>query len=236
MAEHETETTEKTGTSRRALLGKAAAAGAVVYTVPMIKSIPAYAAAGFDSYRVSSKTCCVWFSPNQNNPQGKWHSDIITPTTDIVGPKDDSGSTNPASLTVQVSVDGTNRGVSFVGNPNNDPGTLGKATTEAYYYQGGGVAITSLDSNCEILIEGVYCNPQRDSKKGCQASNDNAAPTPWADGSSDNPIGLTGTATAPGGCTGGDHFTGTAYYHTGRTGYGQSQRCKLGILFKVRCK
>lgn len=233
MAGNETGSEESTGTSRRALLGKAAAAGAIVYTVPMIKSIPAYAADGFDSYRVSSKTCCVWFSPNQNDPQGRWHSDTISPATDIVGPKSDSGTSNPATLTVQVEVDGTNRAVTFTGNPNNDPGNLGRGVAgETPKFWGGGASITSEDSECEILIEGVYCNPQND-KNGCDPRNTKAAPAPWDEGSNDDPIDQ---EDAPGGCTAGDHFTGTVYYHTGRTGHGDGDRCKLGILFKVRCK
>ena len=229
MAEQEEITTEAKGTSRRALLAKAAAAGAVVYTVPMVKSIPAYAAAGFDSYKNQSATCCVWFSPNQNSKNGAWHADVVNTVDGIVAGQD-PGTT---SMTVDVKVDGTNRQVSFVGNPNNIPGSLGKDTTEAYNYAGGGVAITSLDPNCEIKVEAVVCNPQ--SKAPCDPTNDTAAPTPWATGSSDGAIDS--GSVAPGGCTGGDHFTGTAYYHTGRTGGDAgSNRCKLGILFRVRCK
>ena len=229
MAEQEEITTEGTGTSRRALLAKAAAAGAVVYTVPMVKSIPAYAAAGFDSYSNQSATCCVWFSPNQNSQAGKWHADVVN-TVDGVVAKKDSGATQ--TMGVEVKVDGLNRGVTFSGNPNNIPGTGGRATSEAFNYDGGGVAITSLDSNCEIKIEAVVCNDQ--GKAPCDPTNADTAPQTWALGSSDSAIN-TG-AVDPGGCTGGDHFTGTAYYHTGRTGGGGNNRCKLGILFKVRCK
>lgn len=232
MADNEEITTEATGSSRRALLAKAAAAGAVVYTVPMMKSIPAYAAAGFDSYRVQSATCCVWFSPNQNGQVGKWHADIVN-TLDGVVAKTDSGSGQ--TMNINVKVDGTNRGVTFAGDPNNIPGSEGKNTIEAYFYHGGGVAITSQDGDCEIVVEHVVCNEQKSAP--CDPTDNNAAPTSWAQGSSDTAIGGgSGTAAAPGGSTGGDHFTGTVYYHTGRTGGGQGSRCKLGILFRVRCK
>ena len=233
MADNEEITTEASGTSRRALLAKAAAAGAVVYTVPMMKSIPAYAAAGFDSYRVQSSTCCVWFSPNQNSKVGKWHADVVN-TLDGVVAETDSGACQ--TMNINVKVDGTNRGVTFAGDPNNIPGTEGKNTTEAYFYHGGGVAITSQDSNCEIVVEHVVCNPQ--SNAPCDPTNETAEPKKWGKGSSDTPIGTGGgTAEAPGGCTGGDHFTGTVYYHTGRTGANAGpERCKFGILFRVRCK
>jgi len=227
MADHEETPTEATGSSRRALLAKAAAAGAVVYTVPMVKSIPAYAAAGFDSYTNQSATCCVWFSPNQNSKNGAWHADVVNTVDGIVATQNPGGT----SMTVNVKVNGTNREVTFVGNPNNIPGNLGKNTTEAYNYAGGGVAITSVDPNCEIKVEAVVCNPQ---KGPCDPTNAKAAPTPWADGSSDNSIDS--GAVAPGGCTGGDHFTGTVYYHTGRTGADVGDRCKFGFLFRVRCK
>ena len=231
MADHEEITTEATGSSRRALLAKAAAAGAVVYTVPMVKSIPAYAAAGFDSYTNQSDTVCVWFSPNQNGGAGKWHADIEDTTAPINGivSTTDSGSTQ--TMTVEVRVNGTDRGVTFAGVPNNVPGTGGRATTEAFNYDGGGVAITSEDNNCEIKIEAVVCNDQ---KGTCDPTNTDTAPQTWALGSSDSAINS--GSVAPGGCTGGDHFTGTVHYHTGRTGSGGSNRCKLGILFRVRCK
>lgn len=233
MAENEITTPETTGSSRRALLGKAAAAGAIVYSVPMIKSIPAYAAAGFDSFKSQSGTCCVWFSPNQNSQAGKWHADILNTTDGInAGSKVDSGATQ--TLNVNVKVNGTDRAVSFVGNPNNIPGSGGKNTTEAYNYDGGGVAITVSDSNCEMLVEGVYCNPQ--SKAPCDPTNDagKEAPTAWSSGSSD--LAINTGAVAPGGCTGGSHFTGTAYYHTGRSGGGAGSRCQFSILFRIRCK
>ncbi|CAB4886829.1 MAG: hypothetical protein F2934_01390 [Actinobacteria bacterium] len=234
MADNEEITTEATGSSRRALLAKAAAAGAVVYTVPMMKSIPAYAAAGFDSYRVQSGTCCVWFSPNQNNHDGTWHADIVNTVNGVVAESHSADGPAP-TMNIDVKVDGTNRGVTFAGDPNNIPGSEGKNTTEAYFYHGGGVAITSQDSNCEIVVEHVVCRPQK--KAPCDPTNETAPPTTWAQGSSDVPIGTGGgTAVAPGGCTGGDHFTGTVYYHTGRTGGGENDRCKLGILFRVRCK
>lgn len=232
MADHEEVTTEATGTSRRALLAKAAAAGAVVYTVPMVKSIPAYAAAGFDSYTNQSATCCVWFSPNQNSQNGKWHADILNTTDGInLGSAASSPDGPVPTMTVPVRVNGTDRNVTFSGNPNNIPGSSGRAVAQAFNYSGGGVAITSGDVNCEIKIEAVVCNDQ---KGTCDPTNTDTAPQTWALGSSDSAIN-TGAAD-PGGCTGGDHFTGTAYYHTGRTGGGGSNRCKLGILFKVRCK
>jgi len=231
MAESEETTTEATGSSRRALLAKAAAAGAVVYAVPMVSSIPAYAAAGLSSFHYESGTCCVWFSPNQNTNKGKWHANIASGAEGGIQATTDSAGTQ--TMTVQVKVNGVNRGVKFDGNPNN-PGSEGKGTaSDSYFYDGGGVAITSLDSNCEVLIEAVACHQQSST---CSSTNDNAAPTPWSQGSSDNPIGLTGTATAPGVCTGGYHFTGTVYYHTGRTGGGDSNRCRATLLFKVRCK
>ncbi|MSZ03891.1 MAG: hypothetical protein F2700_05485, partial [Actinobacteria bacterium] len=179
MADNEEITTEATGSSRRALLAKAAAAGAVVYTVPMMKSIPAYAAAGFDSYRVQSGTCCVWFSPNQNNHDGTWHADIVNTVNGVVAESHSADGPAP-TMNIDVKVDGTNRGVTFAGDPNNIPGSEGKNTTEAYFYHGGGVAITSQDSNCEIVVEHVVCRPQK--KAPCDPTNETAPPTTWAQG------------------------------------------------------
>lgn len=233
MLENQDNTVEAAGTSRRALLAKAAVGGAIAYAAPMVKSIPAYAANGFDSYNHQSATCCVWFSPNQNSKKGQWHADVVNGTDGIVT-KTESGTTNPPTMTVQVKVNGTNRDVTFTGNPNNIPGTSGKSSVAtAYNYDGGGVAITSVDSNCEIKVEAVVCAPQ---SKNCTTTDDHPTfpPTPWAQGSSDSAINSGGTA--PGGSTAGDHFTGTVYYHTGRSGGDGDNRCKFGFLFRVRCK
>lgn len=49
-------TEEKPGLSRRDLIKKGAVAGAIVWTVPMIESVPAYAATGS-----TISTACSWF-------------------------------------------------------------------------------------------------------------------------------------------------------------------------------
>jgi hypothetical protein len=228
MAENENDTTPSEGSSRRALLAKAAAAGAVVYAAPMVSSIPAYAAGGLPSFNSSSGTLCVWFSPNQNGGRGKWHADIA-PFTGQTSDNTTVGSPSP-SLTLSVSVGGSSRDVRFSGNPTNIPGNLGaNLVTDTYTYYGGGSRIESLSSGCWIEVTNVVCNPQNG--KSCDPTNDKAAPADWATGSSITPIDQAG---APNGDVGGGTFQ-DAYYHTGRTGEGEGLRCKLGILFKVRC-
>ncbi len=228
MAENENDTTPSEGSSRRALLAKAAAAGAVVYAAPMVSSIPAYAAGGLPSFNSSSGTLCVWFSPNQNSQRGKWHADA-DPFNKLSSPDTTVGSPSP-SMTVSVSVGGSSRDVRFSGNPNNIPGTSGAASVgDTYTYYGGGARIESLSSGCWVEVTNVVCRPQ--SKSTCDPTNDSAAPADWATGSSITPIDQAG---APNGDVGGGTFQ-DAYYHTGRTGGGGTNRCKFGILFKVRC-
>ena len=232
MAENEI-FTDETGTSRRSLLAKAAAAGAVVYAAPIVSSIPAYAAGGLPSFNSSSGTLCVWFSPNQNSGNGKWHADVDP----LSG---DSGSTQ--SFTVSTTVGASSRSVRFSGNPNNIPGNLGaNLVTDTYTYYGGGCRIESLDGGCWVEIQHLVCRPQDgwddpadnpgNKTKVCQPSNEKAAPADWQTGSSITSIDQAG---APNGDIGGGTFQ-DAYYHTGRTGAGQGERCRLGILFRIRC-
>lgn len=232
MADNENDTTQSEGSSRRALLAKAAAAGAVVYAAPIVSSIPAYAAGGLPSFNSSSGTLCVWFSPNQNSKAGKWHADVL--------PLDgDSGATQ--IMTVTTSVGGSDRSVKFSGVPNNVPGNLGAGVAgDTYTYYGGGCRIESLDSSCWVEIQHVVCRPQTGwddpaddpvKTKVCRPTNETLAPASWATGSSVNPIDQAG---APNGDVGGGTFK-DAYYHTGRTGANDTERCKLGILFRIRC-
>ena len=223
---------DETGTSRRALLAKAAAAGAVVYAAPIVSSIPAYAAGGLPSFNSSSGTLCVWFSPNQNSKNGKWHADVLPLNAD-------SGATQ--TMTVSTTVGGTSRSVRFSGNPNNIPGTSGATLeTDTYTYLGGGCRIESLDSGCWVEVQHVVCRPQTgwddpaddpDKTKVCRPTNETAAPSTWAVGSSSASINQAG---APNGDVGGGTFQ-DAYYHTGRTGADRSSRCTFGILFRSRC-
>lgn len=184
----------------------------------------------------------------------------------------------PPAMRVGVQVDGTTRWVTFVGVPDDalwtqsatatctsggttvPQYTLVNATTQ---WSGGGIRITVEDANCEMVVTGQglsgdgrlltlgpYCNPQ---SNYCDATNDNAAPATWAQGSSLSPIGAAGcefldtspsappacattTGSAPNGNVGGGVFSGTAYYHSGRTGRGQGDRCKWALLFVIRCR
>lgn len=233
MAENESIVPAAEGTSRRSLLAKAAAAGAVVYAAPVVSSIPAYAAGGLPSCNSASGTLCVWFSPNQNGGFGTWHADVL--------PLSGESPNGPVPvLTVSPTVGGSTRSVRFSGNPNNIPGNLGaNLATDTYTYYGGGARIESLDPACAVEIQALVCRPQSgwddpdtaDKTKVCRPTNEKAPPASWAVGSSLTPINQAG---APNGDVGGGKFQ-DAYYHTGRTGEGEGERCKLGILFTVCC-
>lgn len=232
MADTEVNTSVETGTSRRALLGKAAAAGAIAYAVPMIKSVPAYAANGLSSCNDKSSQVCVWFSPAQNSKLGKWSADIVN-TTDGIVSATNSGTTQ--TMTIDVRVAGTNRGVRFTGAPvniGNSLGLEGSGSAQAAHYGGGGVYIESLDSNCQIDIKYVLCRKQ--DKAPCETTNETTnGPASWAVGSSDNPINS--GAVAPNENVGSGSFQ-TAYYHSGRTGADGSGKCRVSFLFEVCCK
>lgn len=244
MAEHENNVPETQGTSRRALLAKAAAAGAVVYAAPVVSSIPAYAAGGLPSFNYSSGTLCVWFSPNQNSRRGRWHADVLP----LSGESADTLVGVAPTMTVGLELNSILREVRFSGNPNNTDEVSGanddgNPTTDPYVFRGGGCRIESLHANCWVEIQHLVCNPQSgwddpattEKTKVCQPTNDNLPPASWSDGSSLSPIdqALPGT-TPPGGDVGGGTFQ-DAYYHTGRTGAPDGARCKLGILFRIRC-
>lgn len=231
MAENESTTPEAAGTSRRALLGKAAAAGAVVYAVPMIKSIPAYAAGGLASYNYQSDPVCIWFSPAQN----KWHADITAGAGGVVATA--VSPTAGAPMTVGIDVNGTTRNVRFTGSPVNQTGVLGLGNDNSgsYYYGGGGSFIESLDTNCEIQIVGVglgIFEDKLDKAAKCAAPDLTVAPSSWAVGSSDSSI--TGGAIAPNENVGSGVFQ-TAYYHSGLQGP-QGKKCHVGFKLRVRCK
>lgn len=232
MADTEVNTSVETGTSRRALLGKAAAAGAIAYSVPMIKSIPAYAAGGLSSYNHQSAQLCVWFSPAKNSKQGEWFADVVN-TVDGIVSATDSGSSQ--TMTIDVKVNSVNRGVRFTGAPvniGNSLGLEGSGSAQAAYYGGGGVYIESLDPNCEISIESIIC--RKNDGPSCVLTNETAnGPASWAVGSSDSSIN--GGLTAPNEDVGNASFQ-TAYYHSGRTGADGNGKCRVSFLFRVRCQ
>ena len=238
---------ETASTSRRALLKGAAAVGvgAAVYSSPIVSSVPAYATHGLSSFVSSSGTQCMWFSPNQVDTGGKWHG--RGPTNNAI----DSGNTGAgtfipglATMTVSYTVGGISRSLKVTGNPNNEPGSSGNNTgAQASEFYGGGVALQLFDPLCELVIVGVVCNSGNSGIQSgnplvadCSNTSTNTAPVSWAVGSS---LSVINQAGAPNGNVGGGRFQGDAtrkvYYHTGRTGNGQGNRCKFSLLFNIRC-
>ncbi len=246
----ETETTTETsGTSRRALLKGAVAVGvgAAVYASPVVSTVPAYATHGLSSWRTTSGDLCLWFSPNQVSLGGKWHNEAANTDSGATG----SGN-GDATLTSTYTVGGITRTVRVTNTPDNSllnvNGTSGlngnngasNATTfsndggDPYEFYGGGVAIQLLNPTCEFVVQRLLCNAQGSST--CDTTNDNAQPAPWSVGSS---LSVIDQAGAPNGNVGAGRFQGDAtrsvYYHTGRTGFNGSNRCKFQIVFRIRC-
>lgn len=218
------------GTSRRALLKGAVAAGvgAAVYASPVVSTVPAYAVHGLSSWSSESGTLCLWFSPNQQD-EGQWHR---------TG-QDGNEINSPPTRTYEFTVGGIARQIQFSGDPNNIPGSSGLGVVgETATYWGGGVGITLLTDQCQVVVQGVVCNQNNNGSSTCSTTSLSAAPATWAVGSSESPIDQ---STAPNGNVGGGVFAGespaaTVYYHSGRTGRGDGDRCKWSMLFKLQCR
>ena len=249
------------GSSRRALLKGAVAVGvgAAVYTAPVVGTVPAYATHGLKSWRTTSGDLCMYFSPNQVSQGGRWYSSSPASNSGTTG-----NGNNDAFLSQAYTVGASARTVTVTDTPNNENagvagttslnGNDGSSTSTAfcecndgnaneglgcvgcadpYEFYGGGVAIRLLDPTCEFVVQKLVCN----FTATCLADNVNAPPATWAKGSSLSPID---NRVGPNGHVGGGRFQGDAtravYYHTGRTGFNGTNRCKLQITFRIRCR
>lgn len=257
MSSDHDEVNDAQGSSRRALLKGAVAVGvgAAVYTAPVVGTVPAYATHGLSSWRTTSGDLCLWFSPNRGTaPNGQWE-DYAAGVT--------SNGTVPATLSRTYTVGGVGRTVIVQGDPNNrflaqagtgaDNGhasantgatfcfcTTGAENTactgcaDPWEFYGGGMNIRLTAPTCEFVVQRLLCNQQ--SQNACDTTNETAPPAPWANGSS---LSAIDQRAAPNGNVGGGRFQGDAtrrvYYHTGRTGYNQGNRCKFQIVFRIRC-
>jgi len=238
MSEHTTTTTSKDAeTSRRALLRGAVAAGVVgaAYTAPIIARVPSYAAHGLTTNHVQSGLICYGFSPNHQSNIGDWHlpaavANVFDPAFSGTDFSNHANAPSTANIRARVRVPagagGTWREIQVSGHFNNWDGTTsGQYNVDGW--NGGGIRITVVDSNCDILIQNWLRTTTTDATD-CEATS---SPAGLSMKPSDSPINGTDPGTSF--TTGGYSFSGTKYFHSGEPR--KNGQWVGGMRFRVRC-